>query len=266
MSEAQVPHFLLATPLSKYAKNHSLTAVLAVLATEDANKVATPTIAVFAGMFTAEMQNRVNAVKNGPFAIYHDSELERGTDLLHALSAARTKPLWHLFRSDTCSKTYMSSWHGVPTAAISDDFNRRDRNQDYAQKTDEAFSNAIENAYADGHGGFGDFTTNGDFYSPKGGRPGAVAIHLTYRKSKSDGIWIRHFVSRNVDRAAQVAPKFMDAAGQLLNFAGSSFSFSTAVDALRDSHGRGHFPGLPTLKKWSIQHHIELMMHQLSRR
>lgn len=268
MSAAKVRHFILTTPLStKYAK-YSQSQILNLIETADENSCGIPTVSIGSKIDDATFRARVKAVKDGEFAIYHDSEATNVESVKSVFEGLRVAPGWHLFRGDTCTSGYMDSWEDTKRFVISDEFNRLPRNQDYAENDDEVYSNLIHDAYVDGFDGFGDFTITGDYFSPTGGRAGAVAIHFSYPRGK-DGVWIRHFVSESTNREDDVAPKFIDATGQLLNYVAVSnadFTFSTALDELRRLHADGHFPGLPALKRISIQHHIELMIHLLGRK
>lgn len=110
----------------------------------------------------------------------------------------------------------------------------------------------------DGYKGFGDFLTIGDDYSESGWLPYAIAIHLTYIKDNNE-IWIRHFVSDSNSDTTDVAGKFGEALEKLIEFIDDEHIYTKAAEEFRDLHKKGHYPGLGSIKKLSIMHHIELV-------
>ncbi|WP_148044698.1 sce7725 family protein [Stagnimonas aquatica] len=260
-SEAELPCFLLTTPL--YDSAPSQRQILAAINAFDENDCMTPVVAITSELDVATFERRIAAVGRKEFAVFHDSEPGAPNPFRDALARAPGLLVWHLFRGDTCSDRYMRQWPG-PKATISDHFNRRPRNQDYAADTDELYAARLR---VPGFDAFGDYTITGDFYAAGGGRPGAVAIHLSYERP--DGtVGMRHFLSDSHDRADDVRDKFQEALAYLIDFLARQrgrLDFSSACDELKVLQQRSHFPGLPALKRISIQHHIELMI-QLARR
>lgn len=146
---------------------------------------------------------------------------------------------------------------------LSDPFNSQRVNADYADITEEFFTDEHNYFDQDGYIGFSDFITIGDDYSDAGFAPYAVAIHLTYLKDNGQ-IWIRHFVSDTNDDYSNVAGKYNEALVKLIEFINERDLNSQACEKFREHNRTGHYPGLGSVKKLSIMHHIELVISQLS--
>src|SRR5690606_7047031 len=111
--------------------------------------------------------------------------------------------------------------------------------------------------------GFGDFLIVGDDYSEGGGPAYAVAIHLTFiNPDDEDVMYIYHFVSSTNDTPTDPGGKFAQALAKLIAKleSGTSKLFeSSAIKEFRDLNEKGHFPGLGSVKKLSMRHHIETL-------
>jgi hypothetical protein len=141
-----------------------------------------------------------------------------------------------------------------------DKFNKQQKNADYQNKEDEFFSEDHLYFSEEGFVGFGDYSIIGNDYSESGFAPRAVAIHIVYLASDRT-LRIRHFISdSNVD-ISDVAGKFYEAVSKLYAwYANGQENQSTAgLKALIEHYKNGTYPGLPTLKKLSIMHHLELV-------
>lgn len=127
----------------------------------------------------------------------------------------------------------------------------------------ELFSDLHLTYPVDGMNGFGDYLMVGDEYSESGGPAYAVAIHLTFIDPKKEQqMFIHHFVSDTVDTPTDPAGKFAEALEKLVrevNAPGSPIFRSTALAEFLDLHLRQHFPGLGSVKKLSMIHHIETL-------
>jgi hypothetical protein len=119
----------------------------------------------------------------------------------------------------------------------------------------------------DGYAGFSDYSIVGDEYLESGFAPYAVAIHIVYEDSKKPGtLRIRHFVSDSNDGYDDPAGKFREAAEKMSKWVRSSHVLMT--NGLRDlinAYDSDSYPGLGSIKKFSIMHHLELMGQILSR-
>lgn len=145
-----------------------------------------------------------------------------------------------------------------------DNFNKKPRNADYPE--DEKFTE--DNLYYAEEGclGFGDYSIIGSDYIENGFAPYAVAIHIVY--IKPDGsLWIKHFISDSNTDISDVAGKFSEAVGKLSDWYrdGNYRQQTYALDTLMQYHERGGYPGLPTIKKLSVMHHLELVNKFLTR-
>jgi hypothetical protein len=142
-----------------------------------------------------------------------------------------------------------------------DGFNRLARNADYSGK--EIFSDrhkSIGRSIA----AVGDYAVIGSSLELGGGKPGAVAIHLTYKQPQSSAIWIEHFVSDETDRdVGNAESKFLDAAAKSVRAAKgrrAEFGRNFALDEYARHVSAKTFPGLPKNKEHQIHHHIRLML------
>jgi len=105
----------------------------------------------------------------------------------------------------------------------------------------------------------------GDYFkSDPGGPAYAVAIHYTYVNSEdNDNLWMKHFVSDEQDSPKNPAGKFMQALNKCIAFLSQNdpkCNICNGCKELISCHNRQHFPGLGTVKKLSLKHHIELIM------
>lgn len=144
-------------------------------------------------------------------------------------------------------------------AILGDYFRKQRINADYANEIDETFSSDCFFYQEEGFNAFSDYQGIGSDWIEGGMLPKAVVIHLTYRDPGSDEIRIHHFVSDTNDDTLDIAGKFYEAVTKLVEFADVMEIESLAIKAFRDLHNRQAFPGLGSIKKLSIMHHIELI-------
>lgn len=139
-----------------------------------------------------------------------------------------------------------------------DKFNKKIKNSEYP--LDEFFSDDYSYYKEEGYKGFGDYSIIGDEYSESGFAPYAVAIHIIYIDKGS--MRIRHFISDSNFDISDVAGKFYEAVKKLYNWTSSQLPISQRTAGLRillKHYENQTYPGLPTLKKLSIMHHLELV-------
>jgi hypothetical protein len=148
-------------------------------------------------------------------------------------------------------------------AYLNDPFIKQRKNADYEHYPDENFSNDYLYYSEEGYHGFGDYLTIGSEYIEGGMLPYAVAIHLTYKPRDEEDIRIRHFLSDSNDGIEDTAGKFYEALTKLIQFVDDEGIDSIAIQHFRNYYLRQAFPGLGTLKKLSIMHHIELVQSLL---
>lgn len=141
-----------------------------------------------------------------------------------------------------------------------DYFHKQQKNADYLKKLDELFSKDHLYYKEERYSGFGDYSIIGEEYDESGFAPRAVAIHIVYFDHYKE-LRVHHFVSNTNHGIEDVAGKFYEAIKKMEGFIplfediNQSYGLSTLLSYAKS----GYYPGLPTLKKLSIMHHLELM-------
>jgi hypothetical protein len=146
---------------------------------------------------------------------------------------------------------------------LDDKFKKLQRNTDY-EGIDEPFSEDHLFYKDDGYKGFSDFSVVGDEYSETGFAPYAVAIHIVYF-DKDDSLRIVHFVSDSNDDITDPAGKFKEALEKLVIWNKEKCLDTIGIKAFEDLYEREAYPGLGTVKKLGIMHHLELISRYLDR-
>lgn len=145
-----------------------------------------------------------------------------------------------------------------------DRFNRQQKNADYKKNEDEMFSE--DHLYYEDEGfiGFGDYSIIGNYYEEGGFSPRAVAFHIVYF-DEENVLRVHHFVSDSNFGIEDVAGKYYEAVTKLKKWfeKGHQSQRTKALSGLLEHADSGYYPGLPTLKKLSIMHHLELMSRYL---
>ena len=139
-----------------------------------------------------------------------------------------------------------------------DNFTKKARNADYPE---ESFFTDDHLYYAqEGYAGFGDYSVIGSEYVDGGFAPYAVAIHIVYFDDE-DKMRVRHFKSDSNEDISDVQGKFGEAVSKLADwyYAGQERQLTHALSTLLQHAKEGYYPGLPTIKKLSIMHHLELV-------
>jgi hypothetical protein len=143
-----------------------------------------------------------------------------------------------------------------------DRFPKKSRNVDYADLEDEPFSSDHIYYSQDGYIGFSDFSVIGDDYSETGFAPYAVAIHIVYFDAEKN-LRIRHFVSETNDDITDPAGKFSEALEKLVEWNRTQRLDTFGIRTFEEMYRSHTYPGLGTVKKLSIMHHLELMNRYL---
>jgi hypothetical protein len=166
----------------------------------------------------------------------------------------------HVFFEKHCGKLYRKHFKGSQRILLRDGFKRR-RNADHPPI--EEFSDLHVTYEEEGMDGFGDFLIVGDDFIEGGGPAYAVAIHLTFiDPDKDDEMFINHFVSTTKDTPTDPAGKFGQALDKLivkLDSGESKLFEGDAIKEFRSIHANSNFPGLGSVKKLSMKHHIETL-------
>lgn len=139
-----------------------------------------------------------------------------------------------------------------------DHFNAKKKNSDYSYDMDEFFSDDHLYYADEGYLGFSDYCTIGSKYSDGGFRPYAVAVHITYF-DKDNILRIKHFVSKSNEDTADTPRKYYEALEQLIEWKKDAGLNTYALREFQKHFDDQTYPGLGTLKKLSIMHHIELV-------
>ncbi|MEB4869030.1 sce7725 family protein [Priestia megaterium] len=151
---------------------------------------------------------------------------------------------------------------GQELIGLDDKFNKLSRNVDYLEQENEFFSEEHLFFQDEGYIGFSDFSVVGEEYNESGFAPYAVAIHIVY-PNRENALEIMHFVSDSNSDTSDPAGKFSEALEKLMQWYQSYISDermnTLAMQCLIQHHQQGTYPGLPTLKKLSIMHHLELI-------
>lgn len=139
-----------------------------------------------------------------------------------------------------------------------DKFNKLDRNTDYEKVNDEHFSDDHLYYLEDGYIGFSDYSIVGNDYSDTGFAPYAVAIHIVYF-DEDDSLRIKHFVSDSNDDISDPAGKFKEALSKLVKWNKTMKLTTSGIKEFENLYVNEAYPGLGTVKKLSIMHHLELI-------
>jgi len=141
-----------------------------------------------------------------------------------------------------------------------DRFIKQEKNTDYAMRPDEFFSDDHLYFSDEGYVGFGDYSVVSNIYEESGFAPKAVAIHIVYF-DKDNVLRIHHFVSDSNMDINDVARKYYEAVTKLVRWYndGHQSQLTTALSTFISHYDNGYYPGLPTIKKLAIMHHLELM-------
>jgi len=173
--------------------------------------------------------------------------------------SAMTVPPTLVFIEGKVGPSLINLFTNQKKVLLRDGFVAKNRNADYPPLD---FFSDLHNTYTGtGFHGFGDFSVIGDVFKPGGGPAHAVAIHLTELNANQE-IYTNHFVSNRTTGAVDTPGKFMEALDKLVAHVHSrrrAFSFSQARAEFEAHHANQHFPGLPSVKRLAIRHHLELM-------
>lgn len=147
---------------------------------------------------------------------------------------------------------------------LDDKFEKQNRNADYQDNEDEFFSDDHLYFRDDGLKGFADYSVVGNDYQEGGFAPYAVAIHIVYF-AKDNSLRIKHFVSDSNEDISNPAKKFYEAVSKLHKwYESNSFPPTLGLTTLLSHYENQTYPGLGSVKKLAIMHHLELMGKYLS--
>ena len=144
-----------------------------------------------------------------------------------------------------------------------DNFKKKSRNIDYIDKPDEFFSDSHLFYMNENFIGFADYSVVGEEYNESGFAPVAVAIHIVYFDEMKQ-LRIHHFVSDSNEGIEDPGGKFGEALEKLVYWCDEENVQQTlGLQGFYDCYNTGKYPGLGTVKKYSIMHHLELISNYL---
>lgn len=149
---------------------------------------------------------------------------------------------------------------------LDDKFEKQNKNADYQKEIDEFFSDDHLYYKEDGFMGFSDYSVIGNGYLEAGFAPYAVAIHIVYFASDMS-LRVRHFVSDSNEDITNPALKFYEAVSKLADWYNTTphpVKMTLGLQIFLQHYAQQTYPGLGTIKKLSLMHHIELMGKYLS--
>ena len=151
---------------------------------------------------------------------------------------------------------------------LDDKFEKQERNSDYKKVTDEFFSDDHLYYKDDRYVGFSDYSVVGNEYLEAGFAPYAVAIHIVYF-APDRTLRVKHFVSDTNEDITNPALKYYEAVKKLAEWYYSSdphpVELTRGLQTFLDHYEAESYPGLGTVKKLSLMHHLELMGRYLSK-
>lgn len=207
-------------------------------------------------------------------AFHLDDKLSQyGVDLSNIVLIAKSKEFAYLYNKFYPNNDFYPLYTLIPDESdfrrnirnknrvmLCDNFNRKEKNADYING-DEFYTNDHRFYRDDGYVGFSDYSIVGDEYSESGFAPYAVAIHIVFF-AENDEMRVMHFVSDTNYDYSDTANKFHEALQKLIKWKEThcnDFLRTEALDRFEDLYRSGAYPGLGTVKKLSIMHHLELM-------
>lgn len=135
-------------------------------------------------------------------------------------------------------------------------FNKKTRNSDYP--ADEFYSKDHQIYSNYGCVGFSDYSIVSDEYMETGFSPYAIAIHIIYRVNENGHLRIRHFVSDTNISPKNPALKYEEATAKLVNWCEPNLTLkSLGYLKIKETHASKTYPGLGSVKRFSIMHHLE---------
>ena len=141
---------------------------------------------------------------------------------------------------------------------LKDNFIKRNDTQDYKSECDTLFSKSIYFYKEEGFIGLSDYSIVGKDYIDTRYAPTSVAIHLTY--FDGNNLRIHNFVSQSNKGIEDPAGELREALVKMIDFCEQkSVKHTKGLDELFNIYKDNKYPGLGTIKKLSIMHHIELV-------
>lgn len=148
-------------------------------------------------------------------------------------------------------------------ALLEDRFGKMPRNSDYLENVDEFFSEDHLYYIEDGFEAFSDYSIVGSDYFDNGFAPYAIAIHILYFDPDKK-LRVRHFVSDTNNGIQNPAGKFYEAITKLSRWVKEyRIKRTYSLGVFLEHYDNQTYPGLGTVKKLSLMHHLELIASYL---
>lgn len=173
------------------------------------------------------------------------------------------------FRENSCRFTFISPYKELEREIennriiFANRFNSKEKNADYIFEPDEFFSSDHLYYQKEGYIGFSDYSVIGDKYTEGGFAPYAVVIHIVYFDEKKR-LRIKHFVSDSISDYSNTPGKLKEALEKLVEWNQREKYNTYGIRQLENLYRTGKYPGLGSIKKFAIMHHIELMNKYLT--
>lgn len=197
--------------------------------------------------------------KHQGFTLIHIDKLDEIDEIYEGFSSIA--PIkYNLINLDNSNRRYTRRFEASTIVGLADYFKAQSKNAAYLNVMESDFSEEHLFYKDEGNAGFGDYLTIGDNYSESGFLPYAVAIHLSYGNKKKF-IKIKHFVSDSNDDTSDIGGKFEEALTKLVVWCKANEIKTDAVKEFYRLDSSKHFPGLGTIKKLSLQNHIEVVLN-----
>ncbi|PQP90940.1 hypothetical protein CPT76_03750 [Paenibacillus sp. AR247] len=175
-------------------------------------------------------------------------------------------PMLNLIPLDNAFRRQLN---GKNLVGLDDKFNKLLRNADYLDNENEFFSEEHLFFAEEGYIGFSDYSVVGAEFNEGGFAPYAVAIHIVY-PNEENALEIMHFVSDSNKDTSDPAGKFSEALDKLIvwykDYSHNAYMDTLAMQIFKRHYDEGTYPGLPTLKKLTIMHHLEVVGNLLEGR
>lgn len=270
LNDKKIRHILICNPLVGYYSNNRRdlnNLVVGLLNGADSDKFLYTEFAYWVGEGTllAELVDFKTLVNDRSYSFIHQSHYAKFGEL-QDFSADRNFKT-HFFIKDQTSRRYQEGFSNNNRVVVSDCFNKLKRNADYRGSEDEFFSDLHVTFSEDGFQGFGDFSIVGNHYSETGGLAYTAAIHYLYERSVDEEIWIRHFLSETYEVDPEAAVLIQECLDELVVFMDENpdiYEYSQASLEFKRLHEERRPTTLGYIKKISIKHHLELMIHLLT--
>lgn len=178
---------------------------------------------------------------------------KESTPYYNDIYTSEIEPLYTLMKDESDFRRNIRNKNRV---ILSDNFNKQAKNADY--NGDEFFTRDHLYYKDDGYVGFADYSVVGDDYTESGFAPYAVAIHIVYF-DKDNTMRVHHFVSDSNDDYSDTTGKFHEALEKLIRWNETMKLDTYAMKEFQRLFAMRAYPGLGTVKKLTIMHHLELV-------